>query len=154
MFLSTNANAADPTTVTFNRIDNASSPVRVVSGIAPDLADGTHAWVSYTGYGSNTPTTPGHVFDVHATAGAPATFTDISYNLGDMPVTALVRNPATGDLFASTDFGVLTLKAGTQTWVGAGHNLPYVAVYQLKITPQGLLYAATHGRGIWSLPTQ
>ncbi len=154
LFVSSNANAADPTAVAFARIDTAASPQRVVSGIARDLTDATHAYVSYTGYGAYTPATPGHVFDVHAPAGAAATFTDISYNLGDMPVTALVRDPNSGDLYASTDFGVLMLKASTQAWVAAGHNLPYVAVYQLKLAPGGLLYAATHGRGIWTLPTQ
>ncbi len=154
VFLSHSINAADPTTVTFTRIDNAASPQRVVSGIAPDLADSTHAYVSYTGYGAYTPATPGHVFDVHAPAGQAATFTDISYNLHDLPITALVRNHVTGDLYAGTDFGVLVLQSGTQTWKRVGHTLPYVAVYQLKITESGLLYAATHGRGIWTLATQ
>ena len=153
LFVSSNVNAADPAAVTFTRIDNAASPHRVVSGIAPDLSDSTHAYVAYTGYGAYTPSTPGHVFDVHAPAGSSATFTDISYNLHDMPITALVRDSVTGDLYAASDFGVLVLKSGTQNWTRAGHTLPYVAVYQLKLTASGLLYAATHGRGIWTLAT-
>ena len=152
IFLTTNANAAHAAKVVFTRIDNATSPIRNVSGIAFDPADATHAAIAFTGYGSNTPTTPGHVFDV-TLAGTTATYTDISYNIGDMPVTALVRD-SKGDLFAGTDFGVIELKAGTTSWVTAAAAFPYTAVYQLKITPTGLIYAATHGRGIWTLATE
>ena len=154
LFFTTNANATNPADVRFVRIDNASSPVRVVSGIARDLADSYHAFVAYTGYSAYTPSTPGHVFDVHAVPGGASTFTDVSYNLGDLPVTGLVRDDATGNLYAATDFGVLVLPAGKQSWVRAGRNLPYVAVYQLKMSPDGLVYAATHGRGIWTLQTR
>jgi hypothetical protein len=34
---------------------------------------------------------------------------------GDLPVTDLVRDDVTGDLNASSDFGVLRLAAGTTT---------------------------------------
>jgi hypothetical protein len=32
-----------------------------------------------------------------------------------------------------------------------GRNLPTTAVLQLKVGPDNKLYAATHGRGIWSI---
>ena len=45
------SNNADATSadVAFTRIDTTASPLRVVTGIAPDLADSTHAYISYTG---------------------------------------------------------------------------------------------------------
>jgi len=59
------ADASDPATVSWHRIDNATSPTRFPSGIYVDPADTHHAWVTYSGYNAVTPTTPGHVFDVH-----------------------------------------------------------------------------------------
>ncbi len=153
VFVSRNADATDPTTVAFQRIDSAGTPRRVISGIAVDPRNGRHAWVAYTGYGFYTPATPGHVFDVSVGSNGSATFKDISYNLGDLPITALVRDDHRGDLYAGTDFGVLVLKAGATQWAAAGSGLPPVAVYQLGLTRQGDLYAATHGRSMWRLAT-
>jgi len=38
-----------------------------------------------------------------------ATFTDISYNLPAFPVTGIIRDGATGDWYASSDFGLMRL---------------------------------------------
>ncbi len=157
VYLSRNAAAADPTKVTFVEIDGtAASPVttpnRGVSDIAIDPTNGRHAWVAYTGYGSNTPSAPGHVFEVHVTDKGLATFTDISYNLGDMPITALVRDDRTRTLYAGTDFGVVELRYGSKTWSTLGSGLPPAAVYHLGLSSSsGLLYAATHGRSAWRI---
>jgi hypothetical protein len=67
-----------------------------------------------------------------------------------------VRDDFTGDLYASTDFGVLrgtTSNGGaTYTWTRAGANLPFVEVAGLTIDPcSRVLYAATHGRSIWRM---
>lgn len=151
LFVSRNADAVPASTVTFQRIDSASTPRRVPSDIVLDPADGSHAWVAYSGYGAYTPTTPGHVFELRATPSG-ATATDISYNIGDMPVTGLVRDDASGDLYAATDFGVLRLPAGQGAWVVVGKALPPVAVYHLTLSQSGrVLYAATHGRSVWRL---
>lgn len=154
VFLTNNADAPDPATVTFQRVDSITSPLRVISGIAVDARNARHAWVSYTGYGAYTPTTPGHVFEVNVNKNGSANFNDISYNLGDLPVTALARDEKRGDLFVGTDFGVLMLKKGSTQWVVAGNGLPPTAVYQLGLTRSGDLYAATHGRSMWRLTTQ
>jgi len=65
IFVTHDADASDPATVSWHRIDNATSPTRFPSGIYVDPADTHHAWVTYSGYNAVTPTTPGHVFDVH-----------------------------------------------------------------------------------------
>jgi len=151
--VSANADATDPTAVVFNRIDTASQPTRFISGVAIDPEDSNHAFVSFSGYNAYTPTTPGHVFEVryHPHSGT-ATWTDLSFNLGDMPVTGIALDSVTGDVYAATDFGVVSLRSGSHQWSTAAPGLPFVAVYGISIDSAArILYAATHGRGIWSL---
>ncbi len=151
LFVSKNADASTPGSVTFTRIDTANQPNRFISGIAVDPANPNHAFVSFSGYSAYTPTTPGHVFEVTynpTTLGV--TWKDLSYNIGDQPVTGIALDSATGELFISTDFGVAMLRAGV--WTPAAGSLPPVAVYGLTIDVNGrVLYAATHGRGAWKL---
>jgi len=40
---------------------------------------------------------------------------------------------------------------GGAHWSKLGSNLPYTTVMDLHVGPDQLLYAATHGRGIWSI---
>jgi len=152
VFISHNANAA-AAGVTFTRIDNSTTPSRFVSGIVIDPANSNHAWISFEGYNAYNPTQPGHVFDVlYNQTTHTATWKNISYNIGDMPITGIQRDDKTGDLYASTDFGVIVLPAGSTTWQQAAPGIPPVAVYQLTIDSSArVLYAATHGRGIWRL---
>jgi hypothetical protein len=151
LFVTHNADAANPSAVAFQRVDSAATPRRVPSDIVVDPVDGGHAWVAYSGYGAYTPSTPGHVFELRVTPSG-VTSADISYNIGDMPVTSLARDDASGDLYAATDFGVLRLPVGQAAWVMVGTALPPVAVYHLTLSQTGrVLYAATHGRSVWSL---
>ena len=177
IFVTHNADANDPSTVTWHRIDNATSPTRFPSGIYADPADPSHAWISYSGYNAVTPTTPGHVFDVHE--GNPAvsgsgSFTNLNiesgssafptpFSDGDLPVSDIVRDDATHTLYASTDFGVLRGDDDGAGWhVTAG--MPRYEVMHLEIQPSSrvptctsggpckrVLYAATHSRGIWRM---
>jgi len=154
VFISDNADAS-AASVTWFRLDPSSTvdPNRFVSSIYVDPTNANHAWISYSGYNVNTPTTPGHVFEVTRTpASATATWTNISYNLPDFPITGLVRDDVTGDLYAASDFGVMILPNGSTTWSPAGTGLPMVEVAGLTIVPGSrILYAATHGRSAWSL---
>ena len=69
-----------------------------------------------------------------------------------LPVTTLAFDDARGDLYAGTDFGALVLKAGTSRWVLAGRGFPEVVIVDLEFSPShGVLVAATHGMGIFSL---
>jgi hypothetical protein len=154
VFISDNAN--DPASaVHWYRLDlsAANDPGRAISAIAVDPANADHAFVAYNGYDVNTPTTPGHVFEVIRTpATSTAVWTNISYNLPDFPITALVRDDNTGDLYAGSDFGVMKLPFGTTTWVVAGSGLPAVEVAGLSINSGArVLYAATHGRSAWTM---
>ena len=159
VFVSKNGDAAAGS-VTWTRIDTLATndPNRFVSSIYVDPADANHAWISYSGYNANTPTTPGHVFEVryNPVAGT-ATWTNLDGGtgpMGDLPTTDLVRDDVTGDLYASTDFGVMMLPGGNGagSWVSAGEGLPNVEVAGLTIVPGARkLYAATHGRSAWVL---
>jgi hypothetical protein len=162
VFISKNADAAAGS-VSYIRLDTLPSatadPGRFVTSIYIDPAKSNHAWISYSGYNFNTPSQPGHVFSVTydptANAGAgDATWTNLDGGtgpMGDLPVTALVRTTR-GDLYAGTDFGVLRLASGSSSWTVAGTGLPAVEVAGLTlVNGSQVLYAATHGRSVWSL---
>jgi hypothetical protein len=154
VFISTNVNAP-AASVVWTRIDNTAipSPGRFITGIVIDPANANHAWISYSGYNFNTPAQPGHVFEVtwNPMTTTP-TWTNISYNLPDFPITSAARDDVTGDLYAGSDFTVMRLPFGKTTWVIAGSGLPMVEVPGLTIVPNArVLYAATHGRSAWML---
>jgi hypothetical protein len=153
LFVSMNADGPAAAT-TFTRIDTAAQPTRFISGIAVDPANPLHAFVSFSGYDAYTPTTPGHVFEVlFNPVTKTAAGTDRSAGLADQPITGVAYDARTGRLYASTDFGVAVLPRNGTSWVGsAAGRLPPVAVYGLTIdSGSRVLYAATHGRGIWRL---
>ncbi|MGH3130752.1 MAG: exo-alpha-sialidase, partial [Gaiellaceae bacterium] len=155
LFISKNVDADPAAAVTWTRLDddNPTSPNRFVSSIHVDPADGNHAWVSYSGYNVNTPLTPGHVFEVtYDPVLGTSTWVDRSYDLADLPVTDLVRDDKTGDLFAASDFGVVRLDAGTTSWTLSAPGMPNVEVAGLTIVPERRkLFAATHGLSAWQL---
>jgi hypothetical protein len=153
VFITDNANASVPSSVVWTRLDTSSTtdPGRFVSSIYIDPLNANHAWISYSGYNFNTPAQPGHVFEVTRTGGT-ATWVDRTNDLADLPVTDLVRDDVTGNLYAATDFGVMKLTAGTTSWSLAAAGMPTAEVPGLTIVPGArVLYAATHGLGAWSL---
>jgi len=173
IFVTHNADAVDPATVVWNRVDNATSPTRFPSSIYPDPDNVGHAWVTYSGYNATTPTTPGHVFDV--TEGG--TFTNLNVEAGtaafptptgtgDLPVNDVVRDDAKHKLYVATDFGVLRGdEDGTDGW-HVTQGLPRFEITHLEIEPSArvatcvgvgkkgcptLIYAATHSQGVWRM---
>lgn len=150
LFISTNANAADPSAVSFTRLDKTAQggalPTRFISGISLDPANPYHAVVSYSGYSAYA--AGGHVYDLtYDPTSKTVKVKDLSYDLGDQPVTATTLDWRSGTIYAATDFGVLALTPGTTTWK-ATSGMPRVAVYGLTLDASGKrLYAATHGRG-------
>jgi hypothetical protein len=159
VFISTNADAAAGS-VTYTRLDTLPSatadPGRFVSGIFVDPANPNHAWISYSGYNFNTPSQPGHVFEVTYNPATPdAVWTSLDNPGGtafpDFPATGIARD-SNGDLYVSNDFGVMLLAHVSTSWATAGTGLPMVEVAGLTIVPGSrVLYAATHGRSAWKL---
>jgi hypothetical protein len=154
VFVSKNVDADPAAAVTWTRIDDDSTtPNRFVSSIYVDAENGNHAWVSYSGFDANTPATPGHMFEVWFNpATGTSTWTNISYDWGDLPATDLVHDSVTGDLYAASDFGVSMLPAGETSWVLAARGMPAVETTGLTIVAsERVLYAATHGLSAWKL---
>jgi len=125
-------------------------PNRYLAGLTIDPADAHHVYLAVNGFSRHWTEGPGaglgHVFE---SRDAGATWTDISADLPDAPADSLVALPG-GALALATDLGVLYRPAGATGWQRLG-ALPAVAVDQLKVGPDGRLYAATHGRGLWSI---
>ena len=94
-----------------------------------DPANARHAWISYNGYNATVsppgaePNQPGHVFEVTWDGAGAATWNDVSFNLPDFPITAVVRDDVLGDLYAASDFGVMKLPNGSTSWAVAGSGL-------------------------------
>jgi hypothetical protein len=161
VFISKNVDAvsnvagADASSVTYTRLDtlDPNSPGRFISGISVDPENPNHAWISYSGYSARTPAQPGHVFDVlYDPVAGTAVWTSLDGSLGDIPITSLVRDDETGDLYAANDFGVLRLPRGSTTWQTAAQGLPQAEIPALTISTKArVLYAATHGRGAYVL---
>ena len=81
-----------------------------------------------------------------------ATWVNRSYDLDDLPITDIALDHVTGDVYASSDFGVARLAAATSSWTAAAPGLPHVEVSGLTIVPGARrLYAATHGLSAWLL---
>lgn len=56
-----------------------------------------------------------------------------------------------GVFYLGTDFGVYSTADQGVTWIQEGISLPSLPVYSVRIdTANGLIVAATHGRGMWS----
>jgi hypothetical protein len=155
VFITKNADADPASAVIFTRLDSlaANDPNRFVSGIHIDPADANHAWISYSGFNAATPSTPGHVFEVTYDPGlGTATWADLSFDLGEVPITDVARDDKTGDLYASSDAAVYRLECDDDDWTHAGTGMPRVEVAGLTILPSSRkLYAATHGMGAWLL---
>ena len=166
VYIFKNADATDPSTAAQYEVSDAlvannTTPVRFISGIVIEPANPNHGWVSYGGYNAAAPTgqtaVPGHVFEMTWDGvSALATFTPLDGTgrtaLGDLPVNAMVRDDATGDLYVATDFTVLRRSARTGHWHPAGAGLPMVEVSSLAIDQsKRVIYAATHGRSAWRL---
>jgi hypothetical protein len=154
VFVSKNGDADPASAVTWTRIDDdANTPNRYVSSIYVDANNANHAWISYSGYDVNTPATPGHLFEVtYNPAAGTSTWVDRSYDWGDLPATDVALDEVTGDVYASSDFGVSRLAAGTTSWVHSAPGMPNVEVTGLTmLSGERILYAASHGLSAWRL---
>jgi hypothetical protein len=94
----------------------------------------------------------GHVF---RTINGGVTWTNISGNLPNLPTWTLqLGKPASGDvLYVGNDDGVYSSTDIGVSWSPVGDGLPHAQVFQLVLNATtGILGAATHGRGLWTVP--
>ncbi|HLF15656.1 MAG TPA: T9SS type A sorting domain-containing protein, partial [Bacteroidota bacterium] len=123
-------------------------PDRAVTSIAIDPANASRAYIGFSGYNTNTPTTPGHLF---RTTNRGTTWTNVSGNLPDVPVNAVALDTAHADthIIVGTDLGVFETANGGTSWTEENSGMAKVAVFDLDLRNDGVLVAATHGRGMF-----
>jgi sugar lactone lactonase YvrE len=137
---------------TWHQLDVSSLPDRYIAGITVDPRDPARAWVVFNGY-SRRWIPGGGVGHVFETENGGQSWTDISGNLPDIASDALVQ--LDGRLALATDSGAYTAWAGQGShtrWSRLGTGLPNASLNNITVGPQGYLYAATHGRGVWRIP--
>jgi uncharacterized protein (TIGR03437 family) len=124
-------------------------PTRTVTKIAVDPIDPATAYVTFSGFASDTGPT-GHIFK---TSDGGQNWNDISASLADVPVNALVVDPDIPDtLYIGTDAGVMVSTDAGATWSTLGNGLPRVVVSDLVLHRKTrTLRAATHGRSMWDI---
>jgi hypothetical protein len=126
-------------------------PNRFISSFDVDPANPRHVVVAINGYSRHFTEGPGagigHVFE---SFDAGVHWSDISANVPDAPADS-IKYVAGGGLVLGTDQAVYYRGAGSRTWYRLGRNIPTTTTLELRLDPTGrYLYAATHGRGIWS----
>ncbi|MGH9801469.1 MAG: WD40/YVTN/BNR-like repeat-containing protein, partial [Blastocatellia bacterium] len=145
-------NAGSGASATFTNLTKAPLPTRFVTDIALDASNIQRAVVTFSGFNSVTPTTPGHVF---LTINQGQSWADISGNLPDVPVTSAAINPTNSStIYIGTDLGVFQTTNGGTSWERLGNGMPRVATYMVRYqATTNTLFAATHGRGVYRLTT-
>ena len=125
---------------------SANLPNRWVTDVVTDPINSAVAYVVYSGYrfGENI----GHIYK---TVDNGNSWTDISGNLPDIPLNALIINPANTDqLFVASDIGVFETVDSGIDWTLFSNELPNVPVTDLDFhVPTNKLVAATYGRGMY-----
>ncbi|MCP9486567.1 MAG: hypothetical protein MSC30_11945 [Gaiellaceae bacterium MAG52_C11] len=159
IFVSKNANAPTGAAIVFDRIDDdptaTNDPPRYPTGIYVDPKNTNRAWITYSGFNAKTPGTPGHVFEVTYVPGGSSTFKLLDGNqprdhIGDIPATSITVT-SDGVIYVGTDYGVIVSK-GDGVWREAGKGLPHMPAADLLLVPErNVIYAATHGQGVWEL---
>jgi hypothetical protein len=132
---------------------DSSFPNRFVQGLAVDPANGNHAYAAINGFSRRFTEGPGAgVGHLYETTDGGAHWTDISTNLPDVPASS-VKRLSNGALVLGTDLTTFYRAPGATSWQVLGTGLPTTVVMDLEVAPDGNLYAATHGRGMWSIAT-
>ena len=136
---------------TWHQVNMTGLPNRYIAGVTVDPANPAHAYAVFNGY-SRRFIPGGGVGHVFETVNGGQSWTDISGNLPDIASDALVLSH--GKLALGTDAGVFTAAEGrgsSTRWSRLGSELPNAAVNDLTAGPDGYIYAATHGRGVWRI---
>lgn len=128
----------------WRRVD-AAVPDRYVTDFAVHPDDGRRAYVALSGFGG------GHVF--HTSDGG-ENWKDVSGSaagaLPDVPVNTLLLHPERDSvLWAGTDVGLFVSEDAGETWMLDNEGIGNVIIADLSMRRDGVLFAATHGRGMY-----
>ena len=123
-------------------------PERWITRVAVDPSDAATAYVTLSGYREDL-----HLPHVFRTTNSGASWTDISGDLPEAPINAVVVDPdVAGTLYVGTDLGVYATHDGGAAWSVLGAGLPLVTIHDLVLhNPTRTLVAGTHGRSLFRL---
>jgi hypothetical protein len=137
-------------------------PLRPVQGVALDPTVGAAnvpvGYAAIGGFNPNTPSTPGHVFQVTCAANcASYTWLDKTGNLPDIPVDSIIVNPnMPQQVFAGTDWGVYytnDITVGSPTWQRFENGIPHAMVWDMQIDRGSTTLSVwTRSRGAYVYP--
>jgi hypothetical protein len=121
-------------------------PGAYITRVVPDPNDPNTVYVTVSGFGS------GHVYK---STQAGTVWQNISGNLPNVPFQDVVVDlTESSTLYAGSDIGVFYTNNGGQSWQIYGDGLPAVRVDDMDMqVVTGTLRIATHGRGMWEIPT-
>lgn len=112
--------------------------------VAVSSIDANVAWITCAGLFNGV--------KVFKTTDAGATWTNISYNLPNVPANAIVYHKGTSNnaVYVATDMGIYYINDNLTSWQPYNTNLPNVIVTDLAIHDKTQkLWASTFGRGMW-----
>jgi hypothetical protein len=142
--------------------NNTVLPNRPVLGIAldPTVASASLpiGYAAIGGFNANTPTTPGHVFQVICAASCGSfTWADKTGDLPDIPVDSIIVNPnQPQQVFAGTDWGVYftdDVTVASPTWQRFENGLPHAMVWDMQIDRGSTTLSVwTRSRGAYAYP--
>ncbi|MEP7339275.1 MAG: proprotein convertase P-domain-containing protein, partial [Acidobacteriota bacterium] len=137
---------------TLTEVTSASfpSPARAIGRVAIDPSNSDTAYVTFLGFGV---TAGQHIWKTTNLSAGTVTWTAAGNGIPDVPVSSFVIDPKNpSNLYAGTDIGVYQSTDGGANWIPYGTAMPRVAVFDLAIqSPNRILRAATHGRGIFEI---
>lgn len=150
VFTTANGKSANPS---WTRVDTNGLPDRPVTSVAVHPADPLRAFVAFTGFAQHS---------VYTTPQAGASWAPFDDDNGTgvfakNPVNVLqIEAKPPHRMWAGTDDGVYSRKSpdAGELWSRTSSGLPRVAVYDFDVSADGKrIYAATHGRGVWTMST-
>jgi hypothetical protein len=141
---------------------NTVLPLRPVLGVAMDARvpaiDVPVGYAAVGGFNANTPTQPGHIFQVTCASDCGSfTWADKTGNLPDIPVDSIIVNPnIPQQVFAGTDFGVYytdDITVASPVWNRFDNGIPHVMIWDMAIDRGGTTLSVwTRGRGAFVYP--
>jgi hypothetical protein len=143
--------------------NNVVLPNRPILDVAfdPTTTTAPKGYAAIGGFNANTPTTPGHVFQVVCTANCTTfVWSNKTGNLPDIPVDSIIANPKfPTQVFAGTDWGLYytnDITAASPLWFRFDNGLPHVMIWDMQIDRGNTTLSLwTRGRGAyaWPLPS-
>lgn len=114
-----------------------------ITGLEFHPKDTNRFWCTRGGYGA---------IKVMSTKDRGTTWTNITKNFVNTPVSCIIFDESSNTLFAGTDFGVFFSDADNVDWQYYGTGLPHTTVTDLKIHKTlRKLFISTYGRGFYSI---